>query len=455
MKKKIVISIIVALILVIGIVSFILFNNSITTTITLDINPSIEINLTRNKKIKNVVALNDAAKKVLDKELKGESLKEALKWIMNRSIDLNYIDGETAVVLVMIDGNYNQDALRRFMANPLGERKRELDMIVIDKISKEDKELSKKNNISLAKAHYINELAKERNIKVEEYINKSVREIKETKDTGNTCPEGYNLEGDFCIKEIDRVEGIKGEICPRGYRDYKGKCYEESNIIDTDNYSCREGKLEGTKCIIERTSEAIPSKYTCSSGTLKRKSEVGIRSTGEDDYVCADTSNGKEPTLRCLTNPGHIMMNGKCYNGPAPTINGGCPNGDSLINGGCYSLDSYDQYVCPNGSIYHKSQNSVPEYCPETIKTTKPVVSEYKCEGNVELNGTKCITKESYDAERERTCKEGFTLVDNQMCINENNIKEYIEGYRCDKENTRLEDNICVVLDIKEANRVE
>ena len=65
MKKKIVISIIVALILVIGIVSFILFNNSITTTITLDINPSIEISLTRNKKIKNVVALNDAAKKVL------------------------------------------------------------------------------------------------------------------------------------------------------------------------------------------------------------------------------------------------------------------------------------------------------------------------------------------------------------------------------------------------------
>lgn len=62
MKKKIVISIIVVLILVIGIVSFILFNNSITTTITLDINPSIEINLTRNKKIKNVVALNDTAK---------------------------------------------------------------------------------------------------------------------------------------------------------------------------------------------------------------------------------------------------------------------------------------------------------------------------------------------------------------------------------------------------------
>ena len=36
MKKKIVISIIVTLILVIGIVSFILFNNSITIKITLD-----------------------------------------------------------------------------------------------------------------------------------------------------------------------------------------------------------------------------------------------------------------------------------------------------------------------------------------------------------------------------------------------------------------------------------
>ena len=424
------------------------------TKITLDINPSIEITI-KDEKVESIKALNSDGKKVLDKDLKGESLEEALRWIIFRSVDLDYVEGEQGVVLVMIDGNYNQDELRRLIANPLGERERGLDMIVIDKISKEDEKFAKDNNISLAKAHYILELAKERDVKAEDYINKSISEIKETKDTGNTCEEGYSLERDFCIKEIERVAATNGEICPDGYREYKGKCYEESNIIDSDNYSCREGKLEGTKCIIERIENAIVSKYTCSSGTLKRKSEVGIRSTGEDDYVCADTSNGKPPTLRCLTNPGHIMMNGKCYNGPAPTINGGCPNGDSLVNGGCYSLDSYDQYVCPNGSIYHKSQNSVPEYCPETIKTTKPVVSEYKCNGNAELNGTKCIIRESYDAERERTCKEGFTLVEEQMCINENNIKEYIEGYRCDKENTRLEDNICVILDIKEANKVE
>ena len=48
MKKKIIIPIgIVALFLVIG---FIIFdNNKIVSTITLDINPSIEINLTRNE----------------------------------------------------------------------------------------------------------------------------------------------------------------------------------------------------------------------------------------------------------------------------------------------------------------------------------------------------------------------------------------------------------------------
>ena len=71
MKKKIVISIIVVLILVIGIVSFILFNNSITTTITLDINPSIEITI-KEDKVDNIKALNKDAKKVLDKELKGK-----------------------------------------------------------------------------------------------------------------------------------------------------------------------------------------------------------------------------------------------------------------------------------------------------------------------------------------------------------------------------------------------
>ena len=50
MKKKI----LIPTILIIGIISYILYNNRIVSTITLDINPSIEINLTKKgNKLKN------------------------------------------------------------------------------------------------------------------------------------------------------------------------------------------------------------------------------------------------------------------------------------------------------------------------------------------------------------------------------------------------------------------
>ena len=65
MKKKIFISAIVCLIIIIGIIGFINWNNRIVSTITLDINPSLRINIMKNGKVKNVVAINDDAKDII------------------------------------------------------------------------------------------------------------------------------------------------------------------------------------------------------------------------------------------------------------------------------------------------------------------------------------------------------------------------------------------------------
>ena len=62
MKKKIIISIIICLILLTGILGFIIWNNRTVSTITLDINPSIEIKLNRKEQVKSITALNDDAK---------------------------------------------------------------------------------------------------------------------------------------------------------------------------------------------------------------------------------------------------------------------------------------------------------------------------------------------------------------------------------------------------------
>ena len=182
-----------------------------------------------------------------------------------------------------------------------------------------------------------------------------------------------------------------------------------------------------------------------------RRSEVGLRSTGKEDsdYVCVDKENLSKPKLRCLT-INHIMIGGECYVGPAPTINGGCPNGDKLVGGGCYSKDDGDQWVCPNGSIYEKSKETVPTYC--ATKYTSAKVSEYKCENsNAVLKDNKCVITEKEDPQNERTCPNGYNLVENSKCINYNKTTSKENGYICEKENTRLENDECITYEMIKA----
>ena len=74
------------------------------------------------------------------------------------------------------------------------------------------------------------------------------KKLKETKETGKYCEEGYTLEGDWRLKEKERVSATSGEVCPSGYLEYNGKCYEEVGSIDSDNYICGdEFKLSNDK----------------------------------------------------------------------------------------------------------------------------------------------------------------------------------------------------------------
>ena len=71
--KKVLLIVSVIVVITIGVIGFILYNNRTVSTITLDINPSIEINLNKDNKVKSVVALNDDAKDIVDRDFKGKS----------------------------------------------------------------------------------------------------------------------------------------------------------------------------------------------------------------------------------------------------------------------------------------------------------------------------------------------------------------------------------------------
>ncbi len=85
-------------------------NYVVASTVTLDINPSIEITLNRNDYVIGVTALNDDGIEVIDKNIKyrGLSIDEALEIIITKLNELGYVvdtSDENNVVLVTVESN--------------------------------------------------------------------------------------------------------------------------------------------------------------------------------------------------------------------------------------------------------------------------------------------------------------------------------------------------------------
>lgn len=453
MKKKIIIITISILLLTAIILLLFLNKKDEMYTITLDINPSIELKVDKNDEVKNVIALNEDAQEIISDDLNNKNLDEALTVIINNLVDKGYTSEiDSRGITIILYSEKNKENIKNKIEHIFGEYIH-TEIIIVDNITDEDKDLAEQYHISPAKVSYIKSITEDnKNITTESLIDKNVEELVIIKESKLYCDEGFTLSGEFCEKEIERKNALTGNVCPINYFDYKEKCYKETPIEETNNYLCNEGStLEGDKCI--RT-EIVPAQleYTCDKGELMKKGDVNpIGASDNDKLYCIDKSTGKAPTLRCLTSSYHTIIGGKCYNGPAPTINGGCPNGDTLLNGGCYSKDNEDQYVCPNGNIYEKSKGTYVELCPDTFTYTEPKIKGYKCENDFELKDKKCIKKEEEQAQRERTCPTSYTLIDNFKCINYNDVKNKENRLYCEDDRARLEDTSCVIYDIVEA----
>ena len=452
MKKTIIISVI-CLFMILG---FVVWNNRTVSTITLDINPSIEINLNKKEKVKSVIALNEDANNIINKNLNGKAIDDAINVIVEKLVENDYAHGNDLVdVILYSEGSISNSKIGNMLSKSLANQNIPVNIITVEKITKEDKKLAKKYNISPAKIAYVKSVTEEKeNISMEDLANKSVSEIKETKQTGRYCEEGWILEGDWCLKEKERFSASNGKVCPQGYSEIEGVCYEETSVIDTNELLCNEGlRLENDKCVTTEETNAIPTKYSCTKGELVKASDYGIRpeEVNNAEYVCIDKSSGKAPVLRCLYNPGHIMIDGKCYNGPAPLINGGCPGADKAINGGCYSLDDEDQWQCPNGGIYHKSRGGVPILCPDTLKVYKATATEYRCEGDFILRGNKCILERVEDPRHNRICPTGYIKTEDDRCINYKKTANKEDGFICTGENARLRGKMCIIYEQEEA----
>ena len=91
MKKKFVIGVLLVLIIS-GVLGFLLWNNRTVSSIILDINPSVKINLNKKGIVKNVKALNEDAKGIITKDLKNISLEDTLDKLTTNLLEKEYID---------------------------------------------------------------------------------------------------------------------------------------------------------------------------------------------------------------------------------------------------------------------------------------------------------------------------------------------------------------------------
>ncbi len=451
MKKIIIPLILVILLLVVGVYGYVEhINNQIISIITLDINPSIEINLNKDNKVVKVIALNDDAKDIINNNLKGKTLDETLKSITNNVIEKGYAEKDYVAIILYSKGNVDNEKVKQNIEKNFEVKQKRVEIVVVESVTKEDEELAKKYNISPAKVSYIETIISDKeNISVEDFSNKPVDELKDTKETGNYCPDGYMLEGSWCFKEAGKKAARNGEVCPSGYFEYKGKCYEETGVIDTGNVSCPDGfTLEANDCIKKNYINASVESYICSKGMVKTKGEVGMapmESGPAREVVCVDTKTTRPVTVCNLpaSDPTERMSyNGKCYWHKAPVISSGCP-GKIKVKGFCWD-SAEGVYMCPNG--YNSNKRTKDDECYTVLKNVKPIISGYKCDDeNMILEGNKCIVIEKAGLIHERMCPDKATLIDNDHCINLDKIIDKVSGYICDEEHTRLKGNECII----------
>ena len=440
MKKRLLI-IIPVLLLIIGIVSFILWDNRIVSYIIMDINPSIRINLDKNDKIKKIIALNKDAEKVI-KGIAPKNLDEALEIITGNVARSEFVDSTGIVdVVLYTEGKVSSERVRGKIVDVIDKQHFASNIIVIDKITKEDKKLAKKYNISPSKAAYINSILKDKKIDVKNLVNKSVSELDDTKQTGYYCDADSILEGSWCLKEVSREAAPRGDICPNEYGDVDGTCYYEVAGKDGDKLICHnELKLEGNKCKIH---DEYKARGKCSSGDYR-----------DDIDKCVERKAVGDATLYCRITPGEdLEYNGRCL-GRKPTINGGCLGNDVVIGGWCYDTSPNSGYEAEwrcdiDGQMILSSQQNSDGKCYKEVESDP---TSYFCEGTGKLVDKKCIIDDIEDPELEKICPNGYTMINNR-CYNLNKKADKVKGLYCEGPDVRMENNSCVHYERKEAKK--
>lgn len=170
---------------------------TVSTVVSLDVNPSIELKINSLEKVISCSALNDEAKDVLaemegGKDLKGTDIDVAVNALIGALVRHGYLDSISSAILVSVEDKDSERAakLRQSVTETVDSvlsANSSAASVLSQTVSKDKKldELAKKNNISGGKAALV-EKVREINpsLEFEALSALSVEELKDLRETG-------------------------------------------------------------------------------------------------------------------------------------------------------------------------------------------------------------------------------------------------------------------------------
>ena len=411
---------------------------AISGMITLDINPTIEIEI-NDGKANRVNPKGEDAWELVDRDsMEGKPLQEVFEAIIEKAKEKDFIQsGELFIILGVEDNNISKTVEEVFKAACVAKDVHV--KLIVPEITEEAKHEAEGYGVTPAKAAYILELLKENEkLNFDDLRTKSAAELIEMEDTGMYCESGFTLKSGKCEKVIKEEKPEEGKTCPEGYELIKDKCYKTSEP-KKEPY-CKNGlTLKDNKCVGTQKTNATPKCKTGQYNSKSGKCEVSV-ATNDGNKKCSGQNQDPKDQM---------MSNGKCSRGKPANDDNTCYGNDKFIadnSGGpnagwCYnpSGDYTPDITCPSG------QTAKDGKCYK-VTTSDPT---YSCSSG-KLEGTKCIGDVSKNPGQKNSCDSGLSLYQDRVCVDYNDSKDSVVGYICNKD-ARLEGEHCVYYETVDA----
>lgn len=193
-------------------------NYKVVSTVSIDVNPSLEIHLNGKHRVVRVDALNEDGKIILgDKELSGKTLEEAMDDLLDTMIEKGYLNENANSVLVSVDSeseeksNELKETVNKGVENSLKDKS--FDGSVITQSVNKNDELQAKadaNGISLSKAKLIERiLAQDSRYTFEELAKLSINELNLITESGKLHLEDVTASGSASESKFVGKEAAK------------------------------------------------------------------------------------------------------------------------------------------------------------------------------------------------------------------------------------------------------